>query len=167
DSTGMSMSLLVCNPSIVPITLDAIEIDLGGSSGSYGSLLVPGKVIAPLSRETLQGRLDFTDFSTMETTLDWVLNNQTNADFNATGIVKEKLFGVISYSYEKNYDLSAFSNLLIRNGPSTCQAKNHSQDIQQQLILAQARMSAASLLYSDKIGLGNGTNDTQVNMTVP
>lgn len=165
DPTGMGISLLACNPSVIPITVEGMEADLSGSSGTYGSLLVPGKLIPPLSQETLQGRLDFTDFTAMKTVFDWALNNQSNADFNATVLVKAKLLGVIPYSYEKNYDLPEFSNLIFGKGPTTCQTKNNVQDIKQQLTLAYARMSVTSLLYSDKTGLGNETNSTQTNMT--
>lgn len=167
DPSGMNLSLIVCNPSVVPVTLEGIAADLGGSSGTYGSISVPGGAVQPLSEQSLQGRMDFADFDTMKTVVNWVLDNQSGADFKATVLVKAKFLGLIPYSSERIYDLPAFSSLLFGSGPSTCHAKNNSEEIKQQLTLAQARMSVAGLLYSDKASLGNETNNAAANSTFP
>ncbi len=168
DASGMDISFLVCNPSVVPIEIQGLEINLGGSSARYGSIAIEGKTVPTMSQETLEGRMDFADFTSMKSFVDMALNNQTNTDFNATLLVKEKLFGVIPYSYEKNYSPTEFTNLVFGNVQWDCKTKpNHADDIRQQLALAQARMSTASLLYSDKIGMVNETNYTKDNTTVP
>lgn len=167
DPSGVGVSLLACNPSFVPITVEGIEADLSGSSGNYGSLLVTGSAIPPLSQETLRGRLGFADFNTMETFVGWVMNNQSDADFDATVVVKAKLLGIIPYAEEKNYSLPQFSKMLFGNGAPACKIKDNAPEVRQQLALAQSRMSATSLLYLDKTGLGNGTNHYPLNSTAP
>ncbi|MGI0046735.1 MAG: hypothetical protein ACREBB_06055 [Nitrosotalea sp.] len=170
ETSGMGISLNVCNPSLVPVSIDSITANLTGSSGDYGLLEIAGKSVPPLSQGTLQGSMDFTDLNSMKTFVDWVLNNQTNADFNSTLLVKAKVLGIIPYSYEKNYDLVTFSNLVFGKGEWTCQSEqNYTGNIKQQLILAQARMSTTDLLYSDTMGIYNSTksvNSTENNQTM-
>ncbi len=162
----VDISLDACNPSVVPLTVQDIEANLHGSSGDYGSLAIGGASISPLSEEMLQGKLDFTDFNSMKTVVNWILNNENNTDFNATLVVKTKIMGIIPYSYEKNYDLAEFSNMLLGNNLNSCtQKQNQSNDIKQQLSLVQARISATELIYSGKVGLGNGTQNNGINST--
>ncbi len=149
-ASEMGISFEACNPSIIPVTIDGIEVNLHGSSGNYGMLTTEGKTIPPVSEETLQGTIDFTDFGTMKTIVDWLLNNESNADFNATLLVKTKTFGIIPYSNEKNYDLQEFSNVLFGKNHWSCTQKTG--DMIQQLSLVQGRMSMASLIYSGQIG---------------
>ncbi|MDE1827456.1 MAG: hypothetical protein KGH83_07695, partial [Thaumarchaeota archaeon] len=127
---------------------------------------VTGNTVQPLSEGQLQGTLGFTDSNTMKTFVNWVLNNESNADFNSTLVIKTKVLGLIPYSYEKNYDLLAFSNVIFGKGQWDCQSKQSyvAENIRQQLTLVQARISAAGLLYSRDITGGNNatesTNDT-------
>ncbi|MGB9003080.1 MAG: hypothetical protein WCC52_04670, partial [Nitrosotalea sp.] len=127
-----------------------------------------GNMVPSLSEEQLQGTLGFTDSDTMKTFVDWVLNNESNVDFNSTLLIKTKVLGLIPYSYEKNYDFPAFSNLIFGKGQWDCQSKQSyvSDNIREQLTLVQARMSAAGFLYSGDItGENNETeyaNDTNL-----
>lgn len=162
--SGMDLSLLACNQSPVPIILEGVEVDLGGSSENYGSLTVQEKLIPPASEEQLQGRLDFVDFNAMKNVIDWTLHNQTSADFNATVLVKAKVLGIIPYSYEENYGVKEFSTFLLGNENKACKTQNGANDIRQQLALVQARMSSASFLYSDNAGVGNETNYAEPNV---
>jgi LEA14-like dessication related protein len=161
NTSGMDITLVVCNPSFVPVTVESVESDMRGASGNYGSLEVTGKTVQPLSEEQLQGTLGFTDSDTMKTFVNWVLNNESNADFNSTLLIKTKVLGLIPYSYEKNYDLSAFSNLVFGKGKWDCQSRQNytANGIRQQLVLVQARMSAADFLYSGGVAGGNNTTE--------
>ena len=161
-ASEMDISIDACNPSVLPVSVEGIEAVLHGSSGDYGTIAAGSKYIPPLSEETMQGTLDFADFNSMKNVVDWVLNNESSADFNATILVKSKIMGVIPYSYEKNYDLTEFSDILFGNHPWSCK-QNHANDVKQQLSLAQVRMSAASLIYSGKIGIGNSTQHNDIN----
>ena len=168
DASGMDVSFLACNPSIVPITVEGVEANLGDISGSSGSLVIVGNVIPPLAQIPLQGRLDFTDFGAMKTFVDLILNNDTNADFNATLVVKAKLLGVVPYSYTEDFNSTEFSSLVFGNEKWDCQAKqDNANNIRQQLVLTQARMSTTSLLYLDKVGMANNTNYTKSSPPLP
>lgn len=162
NTSGMDITLAVCNPSFVPVIVESIESNMRSTSGDYGSLEVTGKMVSPLSEGQLQGTLGFTDSDTMKTFVDWVLNNESNVDFNSTLLIKTKVLGLIPYSYEKNYDLPAFSNLVFGKGQWDCQSKQSyvSDNIRQQLTLVQARMSAAGLLYSGGIAGGNNATES-------
>ena len=167
DSAGMDLGLLVCNPSVLPVTVDTMRGDLGSGPGRHGVFSVQGKTIPPLSSEILSSRLDFADSADMERFVEGVLNESQSPDTGAAVFVKAKLLGIIPYSYETNYDSRSFSNLLFGGGGPLCQAAN-SGDLKQQLKLVQARLSAANLLYLDKIGLQNETgrtNDASQNET--
>jgi hypothetical protein len=166
NTSGMDITLVVCNPSFVPVTVESVESDMRGTAVDYGSLEVTGNMVSPLSEGQLQGTLGFTDSDTMKTFVNWVLNNESNADFNSTLLIKTKVLGLIPYSYEKNYDLPAFSSLVFGKGQWDCQSKQSYVDnnVREQLSLVQARMSAAGLLYSGGITGGNNateyTNET-------
>lgn len=168
--SGMGISLNVCNPSLVPVYVERVTANLTDTLGNYGLLDVVGKSIPPFSQGILQGSLDFTDLNSMKTFVDLVLSNDTNADFNSTLFVKAKVLGIIPYSYEKNYDLVTFSSLIFGKGQWACRSEqNYTGDVKQQLILAQARMSTAELLYSDDMGIYNNTksaNSTENNQTM-
>jgi hypothetical protein len=161
NTSGMDVTLAVCNPSFVPVIAESVESDMRGTSGDYGSLEVTGNMVSPLSEGQLSGTLGFTDSDTMKTFVNWVLNNESNADFNSTLLIKTKVFGLIPYSYEKNYDLSAFSSLVFGKGQWDCKSKQSYVDdnIRQQLTLVQARMSVAGLLYSG--GITSENNETE------
>jgi hypothetical protein len=161
NTSGMDITLVVCNPSFVPVIVESVESDMHGTSGDYGTLEVTGNIVQPLSEEQLQGTLGFTDSDTMKTFVNWVLNNESNADFNSTLLIKTKVLGLIPYSYEKNYALPAFSSLVFGKGQWDCQSKQSyvDENIRQQLILVQARMSAAGLLYSGDIAGGNNATE--------
>ena len=161
-ASEMDVSIETCNPFVLPVAVQDIEANLHGSSGDYGTIVTGGKSIPPLSEETIQGTLDFTDFDSMKRVVDWILNNESNADFNVTVLVNEKILGVIPYSYEKNYDLTEFSSMLFGNNQLACK-QSHVSDVKQQLSMVQARMSAASLIYSGKVGIGNGTSHNDLN----
>ncbi|MDE1762945.1 MAG: hypothetical protein KGH88_01695 [Thaumarchaeota archaeon] len=157
-ASGMYVSLQVCNPSIMPVTIEGIEARLHGNTGDVGSLVIKGDTIRPFSVETLQGTLGFTDFNAMKTFVDASLNNETDTGLDATLLVREKMLGVIPYLYEKNYNLAEFSNVIFGNSRWSCNTKqDHASEIRQQLSLVQERMSAADLIYSGKIGMGNET----------
>lgn len=162
NTSGLDITLAVCNPSFVPVYVESIESDMHGASGDYGSLDVTGNMVPPLSEGQLQGTLGFTSSDTMKTFVNWVLSNESNADFNSTFVIKTKVLGLIPYSYEKNYDLLAFSNTVFGKGQWDCQSKQSYVDknIRQQLTLVQARTSAAGLLYSGDIAGGNGTTES-------
>ncbi len=169
EASGIGIYLRICNPSLVPISVEIVNANLTDSYGTYGSLDVKGSSVSPLSQGILQGSLDFTDLNSMTTFVNWVLNNQTNADFNSTFLVKAKILGIIPYSYEKSYDLPTFSSLVFGNGHLTCQPEQNYTNIRQQLALAQDRLSTADLLYSDNIEIYNGTksaNSTENNQTI-
>lgn len=161
NTSGMDITLAVCNPSFVPVIVESVESDMRGTSGDYGSLEIAGNMVPSLSGEQLQGTLGFTDSDTMKTFVNWVLNNESNVDFNSTVIIKTKVLGLIPYSYEKNYDFAAFSNLIFGKGQWNCQSQQSyvSDNVREQLTLVQARMSAAGFLYSGDITGGN--NDTE------
>lgn len=161
-ASEMDISIDACNPSVLPVSVQGIDAVLHGSSGDYGIIVAGAKSIPPLSEETMPGTLDFADFNSMKNVVGWILNNESNADFNATILIKSKIMGVIPYSYEKNYSLTEFSDALFGNHPWSCK-QNHTSDVKQQLLLAQARMSAASLIYSGKVGIGNGTQHNDLN----
>lgn len=158
----INVSIEACNPSILPVTVQSVEANLHGSSGNYGTIVTGAKSILPLSAEPIQGTLDFTDFYSMKTVVGWILNNESNADFNATVLVNEKILGVMPHSYEQNYDLTEFSKMLFGNNQWECK-QSHVSDVKQQLSLVQERISAASLIYSGKVGIGNGTQHTDLN----
>ena len=158
----VNVSIEACNPSILPVAVQGIEANLHGSSDSYGTIVTGAKSIPPLSEEAIQGTIDFTDFDSMKTVVGWILNNESNTDFNATVLVNEKLLDVIPYSYEQNYDLTEFSKMLFGNNQWACK-QSHVSDIKQQLSMVQARISAASLIYSGKVGIVNGTQHTDLN----
>lgn len=162
NTSGLDITLAVCNPSFVPVTVESVESDMHGTSGDYGSLEVRGNMAQPLSEGQLQGTLGFTDSSTMKTFVNWVLNNESNTDFNSTLVIKTKVLGLIPYSYEKNYDLLTFSNVIFGKGQWDCQSKQSyvAENIRQQLALVQARISAAGLLYSGDISGGNDTTES-------
>ena len=161
-ASEMDITIDACNPSVLPVSVQGIEAVLHGISGDYGTIVAGAKSIPPLSEETIPGTLDFADFNSMKNVVDWVLNNESSADFNATVLVKSKIMGVIPYSYEKNYDLTEFSDILFGNHPWSCK-QNHASDVKQQLSLAHARMSATSLIYSGRIGIENGTQHNDIN----
>ncbi len=169
NTSGMDITLAVCNPSFMPVIIESVESDMRGTSGDYGSLEITGTVVPSLSEEQLQGTLGFTDSNTMKTFVNWVLNNESNTDFNSTLLIKTKVLGLIPYSYEKNYDFATFSNLIFGKGQWDCQSKQSYVDdnIRQQLALVQARMSAAGLLYSGDIVSGNNTTEStnEANLT--
>ncbi|MGH2611765.1 MAG: hypothetical protein ACRDFB_01795, partial [Rhabdochlamydiaceae bacterium] len=157
DTSSMDITLAVCNPSFVPVIVESVESDMRSTSGDYGSLEVTGNMVRPLSDEQFQGTLGFDDYTAMGKFVDLVLNNESDADFNSTLLIKTKVLGLIPYSYEKNYDLLAFSNLVFGKGQWDCQSKQSyvSDNVRQQLTLVQTRMSAADLLYSGDIAYGN------------
>ena len=166
-ASGMYISLQVCNPSIMPVTIEDIEARLHGNTGDVGSLVLKGDTIRPFSDVTLQGTLGFTDFNAMKTFVDASLNNETDTDLNATLLVQEKILGIIPYSYEKNYNLTGFSNVIFGNSQWSCSTKqDHASEIRQQLSLVQERMSAADLIYSGKIGMENETRP-ESNQSMP
>ncbi|NHI03035.1 hypothetical protein DYY67_0156 [Candidatus Nitrosotalea sp. TS] len=162
NTSGLDITLAVCNPSFVPVTVESVESDMRGASGDYGSLEITGNTVQPLSEGQLQGTLGFTDSNTMKTFVNWVLSNESNADFNSTLVIKTKVLGLIPYSYEKNYDLLAFSNVIFGKGQWDCQSKQSyvAENIRQQLVLVQARMSAAGFLYSGDTTGGNDTTES-------
>ena len=139
------------------MTVVSIRSDMHGISNDYGSLEVTGNMIMPISEGRLQGTLCFTDPDTMKTFIGWVLNNASNQDFNSTLFIKTKVLGFIPYSYERNYGLSEFSNILFGKGNWDCQSKQSyvTHDIKQQLMLVQARLSAAGPYSGDIIGENN------------
>ena len=163
NTSGLDITLAVCNPSFVPVTVESVESDMRGTSGDYGSLEVTGNMIPPLSEGQLQGTLGFTDSNTMKTFVNWVLSNESNANFNSTLVIKTKILGLIPYSYEKNYDLLSFSNVIFGKGQWDCQSKQDyvDENIKQQLSLVQARISAAGLLYSGDITGGTDTTESE------
>lgn len=162
NTSGLDVTLAVCNPSFVPVTVESIESKIHGTSGDYGSLEVTGSMVPPLSEGRLQGTLGFTDSNTMKTFVNWVLSNESNADFNSTLVIKTKVLGLIPYSYEKNDDLLAFSNIIFGKGQWDCQSPQSYvvENTRQQLALVQARISAAGLLYSGDITGGNDTAES-------
>ena len=170
EAEQMGIYIRVCNPSFVPISVESIKANLTGSSGNYGSLEVTGGQVQPLSQGMMQGSLVFADPDLMKAFVNWVINNQTDADFNSTLYVKAKVLGIIPYSYAKSYTLATFSDLLLGNEHMSCQSlENNSGSIRQDLELAQTRISATELLYSDNIGIGNATNpanSTENNLTM-
>lgn len=169
EAEQMGIYMRVCNPSFVPISVESVKANLTDSNGNYGSLEVTGGQVQPLSQGVMQGSLVFADPDSMKTFVSLVINNQTDADFNSTLYVKAKILGIIPYSYEKNYNIVTFSNLLLGNEHMSCQSsQNNSASIRQDLELGQTRISATELLYSDNIGIGNATNpanSTGNNMT--
>lgn len=153
DTSRMDITLTVCNPSPVPVTVESVGSEMRGTSGDYGSLDVAGNMVGPLSEDQLKGTLSFDDSNSMKKFVYWVLNNESDADFNSTIIIKAKVLGLIPYTYEKNYDLTDFSNLVFGKGRWDCKSNQSyvSDNVRQQLTLVQIQMSAANLLYSDGI----------------
>ncbi len=157
DTSGMQISFLACNPSPVPVVLDGVGAVLGGSTGPYGELDLHASSLGPFSAKPLGGRMEFSDIDTMNSFVGWSLGQLPNPDFTATLKVRERLFGIIPYSYEKNYTMAEFSGILFGNGTWSCKEKGNYGDTRQQLELEWARMSVAGLLYSENGTLGNST----------
>lgn len=159
-ATGIDLTLLTCNPSFVPQSIEEIDADLNDKSGNIGSLTV-GNITPSGSQAKMDATLTFTDFESMKTFVGWILNNTNPSDFQATVLVKTKILNLIPYSYEKSYDFAEFDGILFDNKDWGCKSKQgfvQASDIQGQLMSAQSRFSASELLYSGKSILeGNST----------
>lgn len=150
-ATGIGLTLLTCNPSFVPQSIEEINAELDANSSNIGSLTVEN-IVSSDSNSKIDMLLEFTDFESMKTFVDWILNNENPYDFQATVLVKTKILNIFPYTYEKNYNFSEFSNLLFGHKEWSCRSNPELQDvdIKGQLISSQARFSASELLYSDK-----------------
>lgn len=161
DTSGMQVSMLACNPSPVPVSVDGIDAVLGGSTGQYGALELAGAAIGPHSAKPLSGKIDFADIDSMKSFVGWAVGSMPNPDFGATVKVRERLLGVIPYQYEKNYTMGEFSGMLFGNVTWSCGEKGNYEGTRQQLGLAWDRMSLAGMLYSEKMSAANSTNSAQ------
>lgn len=161
-ASGMTVSVLACNPSLLPVTVEGVEADLGSSQGASGSLDLGGASLAPLSSGTLQGSLQFSDFGSMKSFVGAALGSAPDPDFYATVKVDERVLGVFPYLQEKKYSMDEFAPMIFGQGQWSCNKQSLPGDARGDLSLAWARMSAAGLLYSDKGGL-NSTNSTSGN----
>lgn len=165
--SGISLTLLACNPSIFPQNIETMQAVLYFQSNNIGTLDVTAKTIPSGSQATMDGTITFSDFDSMKNFVGWVLDNQNPSDFKATMLVKTKILNMIPRSYQKSYDLPGFVNLIFGNQGWSCNSKQglvETQNIKEQLSLAQSRLSAAELLYSGNSILGNTTkNDNYTN----
>jgi LEA14-like dessication related protein len=158
-TSGMDITVLACNPSPLPQSIDLMQAVLYSQSNAIGTFELTGKTVPPNSQTTLDGTITFQDFGSMKNFIGWMVNDQSPADFQATVLVKAKILDIIPYSYKKNYDFTSFEDILFGSKQWSCQKQGIVQpsDVRQQLTLAQARLDAAELLYSNNI---NSTNST-------
>ncbi|MGB9003064.1 MAG: hypothetical protein WCC52_04590, partial [Nitrosotalea sp.] len=45
NTSGLGITLAVCNPSFVPVIVESVESDMRGTSGDYGSLEITGNMV--------------------------------------------------------------------------------------------------------------------------
>lgn len=149
---GMDLTLMSCNPSFIPQSIERLKTELTDKSGPVGSLTV-NNLVSSGSQTKMEATLSFTDFEYMKNFVSWVLNSTNPQDFHATVFVKSKIMNIFPYDYEKKYNFSEFSNSLFNHNGWSCQSKpNYLQDndIRMQLLAIQSRFSVSELLYSDK-----------------
>ena len=161
-TSGLDVTILACNPSPLPQSIDLMQAVLYFQSNTIGTFEVAGKTIPPNSENTMDGTITFQDFDSMKNFIGWIENDQNPSDFQATVLVKTKVLGVVPYSFKKNYDFTSFEEMLFGSKQWSCQKQGivSSNDVKQQLTLAQARLNAAELLYSNSF---NSTNSTVKN----
>ena len=162
-TSGMDVAVLVCNPSPLPQSIDLMQAVLYFQSNTIGTFEVAGKTVPPNSQTTMDGTITFQDFNSMKNFIGWIENDQNPSDFQATVLVKTKVLNMIPYSYKKSYDFANFEEMLFGSKQWSCQKQGtvSTSDVKQQLTLAQARLNAAELLYS------NNTNSTNSTITNP
>lgn len=158
-TSGLDVTMLVCNPSPLPQSIELMQAVLYFQSNTIGTFEVTGKAIPPNSQTTMDGTITFQDFNSMKNFIGWIENDQNPSDFQATVLVKTKVLDVIPYSYKKSYDFTSFEQMLFGSKQWSCQKQGivSPNDVKQQLTLAQARLNAADLLYSNSL---NSTNST-------
>lgn len=162
EPSGMDISMDVCNPSLVPVTLDGVDGQIGTSSGQYGSIQSGGHAVPPLSKATVSGRMNFDNLAYMKGLVDGVLSNGSGTGLYTTVHVRERLLGIIPYSYDQNYSVQEFSHLVFGTAKWSCPGQPSGQgEIRHQLEADQMRLSAANLLY---LGRGAGENNTENSM---
>ena len=161
-SSGMDIIILVCNPSPLRQSIDLMQAVLYFQSNTIGTFEVTGKAVPPNSQTTMDGTITFQDFNSMKNFIGWIENDQNPSDFQATVLVKTKVLDVIPYSYKISYDFASFEEMLFGSKQWSCQKQGmvSPNDVKQQLTLAQARLNAAELLYSNSL---NSTNSTVKN----
>jgi len=159
-TSGLDITVLACNPSPLPQTIDLMQAVLYSQSNNLGTFEVTGTTIPPYSQAEMDGTFTFQDFSSLKNFIGWIVNNQNPEDFQATLLVKTKILGVIPYSYKKSYDLASFEDMFLGSSNWSCQKQGVVQpsDIKQQLSLTQERLNAADLLYLNEINSTNSTN---------
>jgi len=161
-ASGMGVTVLACNPSPLPQRIDLMQAVLYYQSNAIGTFEVTGKTVPSNSQTTMDGTITFQDIDYMKNFIGWIENDQNPSDFQATVLVKTKVLDVIPYSYKKSYDFTSFEEMLFGSKQWSCQKQGIVQpsDVKQQLTLAQARLNAAELLYSNN---ANSTNSTITN----
>ena len=161
-ASGMDIAILACNPSPLPQSIDLMQAVLYFQSNAIGTFEVAGKTVPPNSQTTMDGTITFQDFNSMKNFIGWIENDQNPPDFQATVLVKTKILDVIPYSYKKNYDFTSFEEMIFGSTEWSCQKQDivSPSNVKQQLTLAQARLDAAELLYSNNV---NSTNSTITN----
>lgn len=161
-ASDMTVSFLACNPSFLPVAVEGVEADLDSDTGQVGLVDLKGSAIGPLSSGALHGDMQFADFDSMRSFVGAVLGTAPDPAMGATVKVNEKLLGVFPFSYEHRYSVSELSNILFGGGQWSCKRQDLPFNARADFSLAWARMSATGLLYSDKSGIGNLTNNTSV-----
>lgn len=159
-ASDMTVSFLACNPSFLPVSVGGVEAEIGSDAGQVGLIDLKGSAFGPLSLGTLQGSLQFTDFDSMRSFVGAALGTAPDPSIWAIVKVNEKLLGVFPFSYERKYSVSEFSDVMFGNGQWSCKRQDLPFSSRADFSLAWERMSAAGLLYSDKSGVGNLTNNT-------
>ena len=156
-TSGMDIAILACNPSPLPQSIDLMQAVLSFQSNTIGTFEATGKTIPSHSQTAMDGTITFQDFNSMKNFIGWIENDQNPSDFQATVLVKTKVLYLIPYSYKKSYDFTSFEEMLFGSKQWSCQKQGIVQqsDVKQQLTLAQARLNAAELLYSNNM---NSTN---------
>lgn len=161
-ASGMDITVLACNPSPIPLSIDLMQAVLYFQSSSIATFEVTGKTIPPDSQTMVDGTITFVDFNSMKNFIGWIENDQNPSDFKATVLVNTKVLNLIPYSYKKRYDFTGFEGMFFGSKQWSCPKQGivKPSDVKQQLMLAQARLDAAELFYSNKI---NSTNSTVKN----
>lgn len=120
-STDMVIS--VCNPTFMPTSFDKIQADFAYKSTDIGMFTIWGSPIWPYSSSDVNGRLNLNGENVLKIVLGGMLSafsGQTSSqldtnNFNIHLKFEKKILGVIPYSYEKDFPISEFTNLVHGN----------------------------------------------------
>lgn len=114
-NTSANIKIKASNPTFFPASFEEMDLTVNYQSTKFGTVIVHGALIAPLSEKDLYGNLKINAQALAGLILASLFGGGSGFDVNQLRIIAQvdaPIFGIIPYSVSKEYSAEEFQNLL-------------------------------------------------------